>query len=1043
MNRKKSFWPILASVLCACAVGTFFASRERSEDLNKPLNDSTTEKATKKVAGNTATGVAVLPSVQSGNVGKNDPTLVRREMRKPDFSRQIAWLESGELPQKGDVFSVDFFDDKSFVFHVDSADKTLVNGKPMVMVSGRTQESGLLVATCIVSDGKVFASVNDFENARDYSIAYDFKRGAYFSNENDTTKLPACATCGKTHAKHGKHAHADKPVLSAEETASVKTQLAGVADDAGKTYTVDYLVVYDTTGEEYAKETGGTDVVAAAAVVRMNACFDNSGIDAAYRLAGVEVLDYTSDGDFYTALDDISGYGDADVGNEVAELRDFYGADIVQLYHSGSGVAGLGWVGPAKGQMFSVVGVQYAKASETPAHEAGHNMGCRHSREQESSPGDHPYAVGANNTTTPGNTQYFGSPAYYHSVMSYGVSFLKDPNDPDSTEYTRRAPIFSGPNSVYDGVLLGSETEDNVRKINESLPSVVDYYMPGPFSVSSVEFGNEGGEQSVALESEYEWTAKTNVSWLTLAPEAGGSSETLTLTAESNPYCIPRSGKIIVTARDVPFELPVTQEAAVAVMKILDASGTEITEWTNVPNTGIEYEFSLETNWPSLIASVPAWASASINMTTKKLKVVVSANEALVGREGEIKLYYPGDKTNPVVTLKISQLRGDPFLVVYDGKAIELGKNEGRKSIYVHSNVEWKCELGDNASWLNASNSGSTETIIGDGYMLVTYDENLRTTVRRATLNFTFADHDGNLLNTQQVVVTQKASPPFVTLSKESLLFNYKAGAQAIELRANTTWKLISTLPEWISLSEISGNEGTHALTLSVKQNSDPEAGRSATLEFEADGKTAKLSVSQGLMQTITSSTAKVVFPSNGGVRELKLYANGTWKAVYWPEWISINPQGGNAPDDGILVLNLTSEANTEAASRSGWLTLECGESRLSIALEQQRPYVESEAEDSGVPEFGAFDYADASEYLYLDAAGEERSVSLGFEVGEAEVVFTLDPEWLDCELDAKNPSLLWVQAIPNVDAELRETWIFVLMKNGDLHAIPVKQANE
>ncbi|MBR5622753.1 MAG: hypothetical protein IKW49_06185 [Opitutales bacterium] len=1036
MNRKKTFCTILASVLCACAVGTYFASREASVD----LNNTSKAKALSSHAGEANRGV----QVQVSRSGDDDPTLLRREVCHPDFSEQLAWTERGELPQKGEVFSLRFFDDKAFDFHVEKAQRRLINGKSIIAVSGRTRENGLQVASFIVADGKVRTTINDFENSRLYSIAYDFTRGQYFSSEQDTTKTPECGTCKDHACAHDLHAAA--PVLSEEEVAAFQAKVAA-AGESDKAYVVDYLVVYDTTGRDYAQNRGGTEALAADAVVQMNNCFDNSNIDAAYRLAGTEVLEnYTSDGNFYNALYNITpgnASGDPEIQEQVAALREFYGADLVQLYHVGNGVAGLGWApgnGAQRGSMFSVVGASYA-AGVTSAHEAGHNMGCQHSREQTQQPGSHDYAVGANSKVAGQTRDHTGHKQYYHTVMSYGINWPSE--DGNWNENTTCVPIFSGPNSVWDGVSLGSDTENNCRMLNESLPRAADFYTPGPFSVSSVGFESNGGTQSLRLDTTYEWTLSIDgAPWVTLDQSEGTGVATVNLTAEANPYCVPRTGKIVAVVRDSEFELDVTQKAAPAVLKLIDGE-SEVTEWTNIGRTGATRELSVETNWPSLTVDAPSWVNATLNLTTKTLTLVVAENEALKVREGEVRLYYPGDKANPVSTLKLSQERGEPFLVVYDNEDILLGKGAGRKNVYVHTNVAWKVTAGADCSWMTVSTSSSTETAIGSGYVLLNYTENLSTSVRTGTLTFVYADADGNMVNSAQVSVSQKESPPFVTLDKASLAFNYKAASQKIKLQANTDWALTSELPEWLTLSATSGSAGTAELVVSVAQNSDRENGRTATLTFVAGGKTAKLSVAQGLMQSIVAETSKITFPSEGGTRELKLHANGTWKAIYWPEWVSITPQNGNAPADGILVIRLKAEANTGAAALKGALTLECGESRLQIDLEQQRPYAPQDNEVGKAGGFEAFEYADEADYIYLSADGEERCVLLGFEVGDAQIAFALDPEWLACELEADTPCKLWVQAVPNTDGELRETWVFILTQSGNLHAIPVKQAQE
>lgn len=1043
MNRKKIFWSAFASVLCACAVGTYFASREASVDSNNTSKAKTLAAQT----GKTERGM----QVQGNRSGGNDPTLLRREPCEPDFSEQLAWAESGELPQKGEVFSLRFFDDKAFDFHVEKAQRRLINGKSIISVSGRTREDGLQVASFIVSEGKVRTTINDFENSRLYSIAYDFTRGQYFSSEQDTTKTPECGTCKGHACSHA--AHADAPVLSESDVAEFKTKIA--LGDETKRYIVDYLVVYDTTGRDYAQGHGGTEVLAADAVVQMNNCFDNSKIDAAYRLAGTEVLeDYTSDGDFYKALDNITPgtSGNAEIQQEVSEFREFYGADLVQLYHMGTGVAGLGWApgnGAVKERMFSVVGANYATGA-TSAHEAGHNMGCQHSREQTSSPGRHDYAVGANRKT-PGNTLYNGHKQYYHTVMSYGISWPSE--DGPWNDNTTRAPIFSGPNAVWDGVTLGSDTEDNCRMLNDSVPRAADFFTPGLFPVSSVDFESNGGTQNLRLDTTYKWALTIkDAPWVTVDQDEGEGSATLTLTAEANPYCVPRTGtlaaEVVRSNGDTfIFEIEVTQEPTDPVMNLTSEFAGELANTgegkylTIVPKEGAEKVFTIETTWPGLAArSSATWITATVNMTTKKLELVAGKNETIDERKAEVKLYYTGDSKNPVGTLTIIQEPGDPFVRVNGDNVINLGNEAGEKRISIRSNTQWKLEVGDDcADWIEIlrKNDDFTE---GNAAVTLAYKENLSLSPRKGNLAVTFLHSDGYK---ERVVlsekVLQKKGQSFIRLDKESLSLSYGVASETIRLSSNGDWEVVeSTCPNWIMLSALSGSAGNEIpLVLSVSENDDPDSPRTANIKFRANGKTTDLSITQGIRQTIVADVLKLVFPAEGGERTMKLRATGIWKLVYSPKWVTVEAQGGNAPDGNMMDFVVkTTGPNTSGEKLTGAITFECGETRLQVQLEQERAY-EAPKPDEPAKEAGfeAFDYADA--YLVFNADGGEDVVQLGFMPEESQVVFSLDSEWIDCALDATE---LYVLVSPNLQGKSRETWIFVLTEKGDLHAIPVKQ---
>ncbi|MDP6963161.1 MAG: M12 family metallo-peptidase [Planctomycetota bacterium] len=98
---------------------------------------------------------------------------------------------------------------------------------------------------------------------------------------------------------------------------------------------------------------------------------------------------------------------------------------------------------------FSVVNYSCAVGSDVFAHELGHNMGSNHDRNNASS-GAYSYSFGYR---TPNNG--------LKTVMAYYPGAV-----------TGR---WSGPNVTYNGVTMGTSTEDNVRSINNTGTTVAAF----------------------------------------------------------------------------------------------------------------------------------------------------------------------------------------------------------------------------------------------------------------------------------------------------------------------------------------------------------------------------------------------------------------------------------------------------------------------------------------------------------------------------------------------------------------------------------------
>ena len=281
---------------------------------------------------------------------------------------------------------------------------------------------------------------------------------------------------------------------------------------------IDYFVVYDPSGKAVAAHRGGMAKYAQEVVDSINAVLRNSHVEGRFRLAGyMEIAE--------KAQSINQGLGLISAHEEVRRRRDAVKGDLVVLLSEpvNDGASGLA-TQEAKSidAGFSSVRASMAATSYTAAHEAGHNIGCQHSREQVDH-GKHEYAVGA-------------SRRQYRTVMS-------GPAD----NVGGQVPIFSGPQSVWNGVVLGSATEDNVRMLRERMPIVAQFSEGNTqISFAPTEWHPDYHAQTIEVKmtTTAAYLVSSDAAWLTTDLKSGYNSKTFRLSVADNPQKESRVGHL-------------------------------------------------------------------------------------------------------------------------------------------------------------------------------------------------------------------------------------------------------------------------------------------------------------------------------------------------------------------------------------------------------------------------------------------------------------------------------------------------------------------
>lgn len=424
------------------------------------------------------------------------------------------------------------------------------------------------------------------------------------------------------------------------------------------------------------------------------------------------------------------------------------------------------------------------------------------------------------------------------------------------------------------------------------------------------------GSQNILINSNVNWTASANVSWVSFSPTNGTGSSSIVVNAQINTINTIRNGYIVLTStqgagNDTIF---IEQDSAITVPPTLSASPDTVFVDDTVNSTGL-YNISSNTTWATGTAST--WFSQNPDTANGNGMVTVTvlqANLNLNSRYG--KAYIDLVSGNLTDTVIVAQKGANPILEA-NPDSLFFGVNpSGTQNASIVSNVNWTAS--PNVAWISVLPSIGS----GNGTMAVSAMNNGTGQIRNGfiVLSSTQGANDDTIFVYQDTLSIQ---PPSLSVSPKNLSLAQGSGSTGnFTVNSTVVWQT-SAGATWLSVNNPANTSDTNTVqvvTNSMNVSTNPRSTFVAVQDINGTlFDTVFVSQLGGTLLLSVSPKSILLNQNAGSIDSVGLTSNLSWNASSGAAWLDVNPKNGTG-DDSLGISSFS--ANNSTSTRSSFIEL-------------------------------------------------------------------------------------------------------------------------
>ncbi|MBQ6081464.1 MAG: BACON domain-containing protein [Bacteroidales bacterium] len=318
--------------------------------------------------------------------------------------------------------------------------------------------------------------------------------------------------------------------------------------------------------------------------------------------------------------------------------------------------------------------------------------------------------------------------------------------------------------------------------------------------------GPETGKGTVVIESNLQWTASSDVEWITVDNGFGNHKGTFEFFVAANTTPNERSGKITITSNDgIVSTTVLVRQTSEGTQLVLGKDKVSFTKYAG------EYLMSIACNGPWEVASSADWCTVDPDSGDGNgaFKITVEENNTGADRVATITVLTEADGKTEVHQIEVSQSASNAALVV-SPESQTLTAEAGQFTLNVTTKGTWTASV--DSDWLTLSETeGSNDNLI-----TVTATANDTGRERIAVITFTTGPENENRV-TRQVVVRQAAVDFYLdvpvtdyplSLEEQTIEIPYVLEGSNVTVTASSSskWMTVASVADGVATINVAEN---------------------------------------------------------------------------------------------------------------------------------------------------------------------------------------------------------------------------------------------
>lgn len=450
--------------------------------------------------------------------------------------------------------------------------------------------------------------------------------------------------------------------------------------------------------------------------------------------------------------------------------------------------------------------------------------------------------------------------------------------------------------SICTLLLTCSDGDDPIKEVEKPPVETEDPFIT--LKKSNIDFTNEGGSESILIESNVTWTAKSSAGWCTVTPSSGNKSTgSITLSAPANEDYDTRSCTVTIQSGNITKTITVNQGENLGLLITQDRYelGNEESAIAVEVKANVEFEVEIHDEWITQVETR--------GLTTSEIAFKVAENDTYGNREGSITIKQKGGNMSSTITIFQSQ---EDALILTE-KDIELTSQAQSVEVEVKTNIDYEIIIPEDAKdWVShtATRALRTETVVLDITQNKDYDER--------TAKIVVKDKKTNL---QETVTIKQAANLGLIVTPDKYELSNDGGTIEVEVKANVEFD-IEISDSWITRIETRGLTETKLQFQVVKNEGYDNREGTITIKQKDGNLSSTIKVYQSQKDAIILSNKTENISKESQAIQVELKTNVEFELIV-PEaaksWVSYTPTRGLRTET--LILNISENKDYDGRS--------------------------------------------------------------------------------------------------------------------------------